>query len=391
MSATARSPWRVAIVGSGEEAPDQLLANPRELADPSEGPAGRRSRASSTRSAGSSRSSSTAGPGTSSTATSGSRWRSAGASRRCPSCYVDLEPEEEALVLASLDPLAAMAGTDDEKLRALLADVTVDSEALAAMLAGCAPRTAGQDRPRRIPARHPTSRRPARRAVAARRPPPAVRRRHRPRGRRAPPGRGRRRRSWSPTRPTGSGSTHLARRRLQRARRVGGAVHAQPPEHRHLGRHHRRPGIEVVLLPHGAADEAVQDLRYRQDRHPGRRSPSEQVFGDTRVEIERIAAEDDTFIDEKEAALDAFSGQVFREELRQALMAARQDELMRLPWASVRGSRTRRCRGTCSRPARCTLAEWRLRAARVRRAVIRPAGTGGYGAMHGTDAAISPR
>jgi DNA modification methylase len=51
-----------------------------------------------------------------------------------PVSYVDLDPDEEALVLASLDPLAAMAGVDDEKLRALLADVSVDSEALAAML-----------------------------------------------------------------------------------------------------------------------------------------------------------------------------------------------------------------------------------------------------------------
>jgi DNA modification methylase len=57
-----------------------------------------------------------------------------------PVLYVDLDPEEEALVLASLDPLAAMAGTDDEKLRALLADVSVESDALAAMLAELAPR-----------------------------------------------------------------------------------------------------------------------------------------------------------------------------------------------------------------------------------------------------------
>ncbi len=56
-----------------------------------------------------------------------------------PVSYVDLSPEEEAIVLASLDPLAAMAGVDDEKLRALLADVSVDSEALAAMLSGIAP------------------------------------------------------------------------------------------------------------------------------------------------------------------------------------------------------------------------------------------------------------
>ena len=57
-------------------------------------------------------------------------------------------------MLASLDPLAAMAGTDDEKLRALLADVSVDSEALAAMLAELAPpeTKAGLTDPDDIPA-----------------------------------------------------------------------------------------------------------------------------------------------------------------------------------------------------------------------------------------------
>jgi DNA modification methylase len=56
-----------------------------------------------------------------------------------PVTYVDLSADEEALVLASLDPLAAMAKTDEAKLRELLADVTIGSEALAAMLASLAP------------------------------------------------------------------------------------------------------------------------------------------------------------------------------------------------------------------------------------------------------------
>jgi DNA modification methylase len=56
-----------------------------------------------------------------------------------PVVYVDLSEDEERLVLASLDPLAAMARTDEEKLRELLAEVSVDSEALAAMLAALAP------------------------------------------------------------------------------------------------------------------------------------------------------------------------------------------------------------------------------------------------------------
>lgn len=56
-----------------------------------------------------------------------------------PVLYVDLEPEEEALVLATLDPIAAMAGQDDQKLRELLADLTIEDAGLAAMLEDLAP------------------------------------------------------------------------------------------------------------------------------------------------------------------------------------------------------------------------------------------------------------
>ncbi len=51
-----------------------------------------------------------------------------------PVLYVDLDADEEALVLATLDPIGAMAGRDDEKLRALLAHVTVDDAGLLALL-----------------------------------------------------------------------------------------------------------------------------------------------------------------------------------------------------------------------------------------------------------------
>jgi len=53
-----------------------------------------------------------------------------------PVVYVDLDEAEERLVLASLDPLAAMATTDASMLAGLIADVKVDDAALAAMLAG---------------------------------------------------------------------------------------------------------------------------------------------------------------------------------------------------------------------------------------------------------------
>jgi len=132
------TPWRSRIVGSGEEAPDQLLANPANwrlhpraqqaaLAGVL-GQVGWVQQVLVNRRTGH--------------VVDGHLRVALAIKEGAPSVpvlYVDLEPEEEALVLASLDPLAAMAGVDDEKLRALLADVSVDSEALAAMLAGIAP------------------------------------------------------------------------------------------------------------------------------------------------------------------------------------------------------------------------------------------------------------
>ena len=60
-----------------------------------------------------------------------------------PVVYVDLDPAEEALILATLDPLAAMATTDEAKLAELLADITLPDEAelegLAALLASLGP------------------------------------------------------------------------------------------------------------------------------------------------------------------------------------------------------------------------------------------------------------
>ena len=53
---------------------------------------------------------------------------------RVPVVYVDLDPDEEALILASLDPLAAMAEADSAALDDLLADI-VTGGALAEMLA----------------------------------------------------------------------------------------------------------------------------------------------------------------------------------------------------------------------------------------------------------------
>lgn len=55
-----------------------------------------------------------------------------------PVLVVDVTEAEADKLLATLDPLAALAGVDDERLRDLLATVDTDSEALRAMLDGLA-------------------------------------------------------------------------------------------------------------------------------------------------------------------------------------------------------------------------------------------------------------
>jgi hypothetical protein len=57
-----------------------------------------------------------------------------------PVTWVDLDEAEEATILATLDPLAALAGTDAAQLEALLHEVSTDSPALAAMLDALAQR-----------------------------------------------------------------------------------------------------------------------------------------------------------------------------------------------------------------------------------------------------------
>ena len=57
-----------------------------------------------------------------------------------PVVYVDLDEHEERLILASLDPLSAMATTDTDAMRELLAEITVDDAALLAMFEKVSPR-----------------------------------------------------------------------------------------------------------------------------------------------------------------------------------------------------------------------------------------------------------
>jgi len=58
-----------------------------------------------------------------------------------PVDYVDVDEREEALILATLDPLAAMAVTDSEKLDALLRDVKTGDAAIQQMLTELAERS----------------------------------------------------------------------------------------------------------------------------------------------------------------------------------------------------------------------------------------------------------
>lgn len=63
-----------------------------------------------------------------------------------PVLYVELEPAEEALVLAALDPMSAMAERDPVKLADLLAGIAVDEAGLADLQA--LPPTSRPSRPR---------------------------------------------------------------------------------------------------------------------------------------------------------------------------------------------------------------------------------------------------
>ena len=145
------APWRNRIVGTGEEAPDQLLANPKNW-----------------------RIHPAAQQGALASVLDDVGWvgqvlvnRRTGhlvdghlrvelaLSRQEPSVpvtYVDLSESEEALVLASLDPLAGMAVADAGKLRELLEGVTISSDDLAAMLATLMPKDrAGRTDPDEVP------------------------------------------------------------------------------------------------------------------------------------------------------------------------------------------------------------------------------------------------
>lgn len=130
--------WRNRIVGMGEEAPDQLVANPANW----------RTHPGSQRDA-LRGSLSTVGwvqqvlvNRTTGHVVDGHARVEEALSRHeatVPVLYVELEPDEEALILATLDPIGAMAERDEERLRELLADISVDDPGLERLLADLAP------------------------------------------------------------------------------------------------------------------------------------------------------------------------------------------------------------------------------------------------------------
>ena len=137
-AASTAPAWRSRITGSGTEAPDQLLANPANFRvhpkAQQDALAGVLDQVGWVQNVLVNQRTGHVVDGHLRVALAISRGEPS-----VPVLYVDLSEDEERLVLASLDPLAAMATTDEAKLRELLAEVSVDSEALAAMLEALAP------------------------------------------------------------------------------------------------------------------------------------------------------------------------------------------------------------------------------------------------------------
>lgn len=143
MSTSVQAPWRNRIVGYGEEAPDQLLANPKNWRIHSktqqDALRGVLHEVGVVQDVLVNRTTGFVVDGHLRVALALSDGQPV-----IPVKYVELTEAEEALVLATFDPLAALAGADREQLDALLRDVSTDEQALQALLAEVA-QTAGID------------------------------------------------------------------------------------------------------------------------------------------------------------------------------------------------------------------------------------------------------
>ncbi len=140
----AKSPWRNRIVGYSEEEPDQLLANPSNWRIH---PAAQQNALSGVLKEVGLVQNVVANRTTGHLVDGHLRVMLAMRENQpvVPVTWVELSEEEEHLILASLDPLAAMATADAGALDALLSSVQSGEEAVTAMLAGLAARSSIPD------------------------------------------------------------------------------------------------------------------------------------------------------------------------------------------------------------------------------------------------------
>lgn len=128
-----QAPWRSRIIGHGEEAPDQLLANPLNFRIhpklQKDAMAGVLDQIGWVQDVIVNQRTGHVIDGHLRVSLAISRQESS-----IPVVYVDLDEHEEKLILATIDPLSAMAATDREQLSALLAEVSTGDAALQAML-----------------------------------------------------------------------------------------------------------------------------------------------------------------------------------------------------------------------------------------------------------------
>jgi DNA modification methylase len=150
VAAAPTAAWRNRITGSGEEAPDQLLANPANWRihpkAQQDALAGALDQVGWVQQVLVNQRSGFVVDGHARVALALTRHEPS-----VPVLYVDLSPEEEALVLATLDPIGAMADQDTAKLEELLAGISVDDAGLQALLTDLAGPRPGRTDPDEIP------------------------------------------------------------------------------------------------------------------------------------------------------------------------------------------------------------------------------------------------
>lgn len=160
MGKAAPSPWRSRIVATGEEDPESLLANPRNWRTH---PVRQREALRGSLSAVGWVQSVIVNRTTGHVVDGHARIEEAiSAGARVPVVYVELSEEEEALVLATLDPIGAMATTDTTRLEELLSEVSTTEAGLAKLLAELRPPAGDQYTTAiEVPRYEPTGEQPA--------------------------------------------------------------------------------------------------------------------------------------------------------------------------------------------------------------------------------------